>query len=131
MQTAREYTVDDMVNFAWLHRRKKAFFLVKDIEDIRKEIWHSLGRNCFAFCTDVKTGDVIGIVTGDVEPEDKLFYVKNILTTQRRVLALLLDKFSSLYPGYKLEARRHGKVKHYNTKKFLLKVNRLTINNVI
>lgn len=112
--------VKDLVDFVIKNRRGKAFE-GREIEDIIHEIRQALHQSCISWCVD-KENKIVGLALGTIIPEQNVFYVTNILTTRPKVMAILLDKFQQLYPGYRLEARRHGKIKRYNTDKFLQKV---------
>lgn len=122
-------TINDLIDFAWKNRRGKAFSFTEK-EYLIHEICQAIQQNCLSFCVS-RTGKLNGLVTGSVIPEQSVFFVTNILATERGVLNALLAKFTGLYPNYSLEARRKGKIKRYNTTKLINKVSSLTQKGII
>lgn len=119
----------DLAEFVIKYRKGKAFFN-QTFDEVLYEIYQAVSLNTCAYCVGADN-KILGVVTGSVIPEDKVYYVMNIVTIRSGILNKLLDKFQSLYPNYNLEARRNGKIKRYNTPVLLQKINSMTQKGII
>src|SRR5882724_599865 len=100
----KNHTIKDIVDFVLKNKRNLGFKNFTTPEDVYHEVRLAMDRNCFAYCTDDITGKIIGVVTGETAPLYKIFFLRNILTTQRGVVSIFVDKFCSMYPGYNIES---------------------------
>lgn len=126
-------TIEDIIAFIQREKRKAAFCFEQSEEDLIQDVMQACFQGTMSYCVD-RQGNLNGIAIGSVLPEEKVFYVTNCLASRENragVMLALLRKFKALYPEYKLEARRHGKIKQYNTDRFIMKVTNLTLKGVI
>jgi len=103
-------TVGQMVEWIVKHRRGKAFNY--DVELIQRELCHAISNGVFAY-HEVE-GEIQGVVCGRAELRTRTVHIYDILTTKPGVLKKLMERFLLVWPDYKLDAQRHGRLKTYN-----------------
>ena len=113
-------TIKELVDFVMNHRKGKAFedwtpielatCFVEDVE--QRELFYSTDNN----------GLINGIVHVHINRNNKIIFVRNILTTSRGVLKSFIKRFAEWYPTYKLEARRHDRFVAYDTNRLTNKI---------
>lgn len=111
-------TVANLVDYVMLNRRGKAFvdWMPSHIAD---EFVAAAERRLLIY---VESNGVIDGVAHGIRYSNGDVFVTNILTTKKGALQQILRRFKQLYPKAKLEARRHGKLKHYNTPRLIEKL---------
>jgi len=112
-------TTKDAIEFVLKYRNRKTFKNMST-SDIIHAVHQAIQQNCFAFSVSA-TGTVNGVILGSVIPEQNVVFVTECLTSERGVIRNLLAKLYSFYPSFRAEARRHGKIKRYNTAKLIKK----------
>ena len=129
---ARSFTPKDLVDFVMKNRRGNAFKYVEE-DDLIAEILNSLKEGVLIFCTDKESEYINGLGIGRLYKDTKVVFVTDTLCIEPHVLDRILQKFKDQFPGWKLEAKRHGKWKKYGeaTDKFIAKVNSFTKKGII
>jgi hypothetical protein len=117
-------TVDGITNFILEARGESKAFHKWALNEIKLHILHCYIHKTVGVVFDEKTGAVVGVATGTRDIGQKTFYVNNVLTVRdgSKTMRLLLKIFKTEYPDYKLTARRHHKLKKYDTAKLLKKL---------
>lgn len=113
-----------LVEYVLKHRRGRVF--EKWTED---QLYVSFRRgvldHSLTYFIEEYTGEVMGLCHGAPDFHTKTFFVYNILTTDKKVLPLLLATFDQFYPDFKLTATRRGKYHEYKLASFRRKLQHL------
>lgn len=117
-------TVDGITDFILKHRGESKAFHNWALNEIKLHILHCYIHKTLGVVFCEKTGAIVGVATGERNIDVKTFYVTNVLTVRDagKTLRLLLYVFKSQYPSYSLTARRHDKLKKYDTARLLSKL---------
>jgi hypothetical protein len=102
------------------HRRGKAFLDWSPIE-VADAFCEAADDRALVYSVD-NNGVIDGVGHGRVHRKERVFYVCNVLTTRKEILNAMLTWFKMLYPGYRLQATRHDRIKRYDTVKLLQKL---------
>lgn len=108
-----------LVEFVLANRRRKAFVGWGPV-DIAEALVQAGQERTLLYATD--GNEITGVVHGNIYRQSKTIYVCNVLTTRKGVLQSFIKRFAVLWPGYKLEARRHDRIKHYDTPRLVQKL---------
>jgi len=111
-----EGLVTKLVDFVITNRTDK-IFKNWSREEIERALRAGILNESLCYATN-ESGEVNGIVHWILDPNKKLMYVVNVLTTDRSVLPVFMDRFDNWFPGYKLAGMRYGVRKEYNTPRF-------------
>lgn len=126
----KSYTLKDLTTFVLKYRRGKAFEKHTE-EEIIQDLHQAQSLSCMVYCIN-PLGEVNGLAIGSRFPELNMFFVTQALASESGVLNALLQKFRKLYPTYRIEARRHGRIYSYrSTDKLINKVSSLTKKGII
>lgn len=107
----RRYTLNELVEYAFLQRRGKAFYGWSR-EDITNAFIEGLENGTLLYSID-SNGAINGVV--HAHRFDNTLFICNILTTGKGVLAMFVRRFKMMFPGYSLEAERRHRRVQYNT----------------
>lgn len=113
-------TVATLAKWIWEHRRKEGF---KDFSKgaLARDLAKASMRKELAYVASVD-GSIRGVVLCKREDTLKRLHIRDILTTDRRALPMLVGIFRSWYPGWGLTANRRGKFRTYATQRLLSKL---------
>ncbi len=113
-------TVATLVKWISEHRRKAGF---KDFSKgaLARAVAQASQRRELAFVTTAD-GLIRGVVLCQREDTLRRLHIRDILTTDRRALPMLVGIFRSWYPGWSLTANRRGKFRCYATDRLLSKL---------
>ena len=120
MSNRSHHTLADVVEYIMANRRGKAFQHWTR-SDITLALNDSLDDGAFLYSVDGK-GNINGVCHGRKFVRNNVLFVFNILTTGRGVLNNFIERFKEMFPGYRLEGKRHDKIKIYNTDRFVSKL---------
>lgn len=115
-----ELVIEKCTDFVLEHRKKKAF-----VGWSKKEIYDTL---FYAMCNQVmlygtdEQGNIVGVVHGVVDHKEKLFHVVNALAIRDGIFRTFVDRYTHMFPEYRLQGMRFDKLKVYNTPRFIKKV---------
>lgn len=113
----------DLVEFILLNRRGKAF--VKwTRQEITMALLEALESGTLLYSISPR-GYINGVVHGS-KHDGHTLHIHNILTIEDGVFRTFVKRFNELYPGWKLEARRHDRIKEYNTPRLITKMTTTT-----
>lgn len=115
-------TVEEIALWCWKNRRGKAFYGFKNAGTIFREIQRAVAANSICVVTDIEN-NIIGVATGTPDSIYKVMFIDDILCLNRIARQSLVRNFLNLWPGWDIQARRHGELVRYkNTSKFLSKL---------
>lgn len=78
-------------------------------EQIAREVIWSIKHNTFVYSLDEK-GEIDGIGTGQIQPEPKTFYARNVIVKSTKALKNLFRWVELNYPEFKFTShKRNGK----------------------
>src|SRR5437868_8121710 len=109
----RTLTVQDVVDFALMHRKNKVFRGMSP-EAIGATVARSIDDGGFGWTTDA-AGRLLGIVVATPSKIEKRLHVSHILTIERGVIAKLLESYRKFYDGWTITAHRHDRPVVYRT----------------
>lgn len=103
----------DVIKFILKHRKGKAFDGWSEAEIVN----YVFNRAAQGLMLVAKQGkSVIGVVCAE-QYAGNIIHVENILTIKPGVIKIFMEGFEKLFPGFKLEGYRHGKLKIYEDQK--------------
>ena len=113
-------TLGQLVKFVLDNRRGNAFKGYSE-EVIASGIKRAADDGTLRYCCD-EDGSIVGVVTGYVDPEKRIYHVHDIVTNKDWALPALVKAFCDGWPGFEMTACRKGKLVYYNTKKLCTKL---------
>src|SRR5256885_1069863 len=108
---AHQLKIKDLVEFVVKNRRGEAF---KDWseDELAINFRDGIDKNCLTFSLDEKE-EIDGVLLAEIFPEYKVLHIENFLTTRRGLMNKFLSKYFEWYPGWELQANRHGHLIRY------------------
>lgn len=113
-------TVATMARWIWENRCKDGF---KEFSraSLARDLAKAAARRELAYVV-TPDGAIKGVVLCQREDSLKRLHVRDILTTDKRALPMLIGIFRSWYPGWTLTANRRGRFRCYATTRLLSKL---------
>lgn len=111
-------SVGDLADWIMKHRKGDAF-KGWTWDNAVDDILRSMDDKTLVYAVDANTGNIVGVCCGEVDYENKIYHAANILTTIPWAVAVMAQKFKSLYPNYKVRVRRKGKDRILKTQQTL------------
>lgn len=108
--------LQEIVDFIIANRKDdgKAFHNWTE-HQIAKSIYEAYEEETLLISISEIHGGINGVVQWQVYPKDKILYINNLLTDgSKGVIRSFLGVMDTLYPLYKLEGQRFGKIKTYH-----------------
>jgi len=106
-------SLNDVYKFILKNRRGGAFPGFSKIE-IRHALAIALETQSIIVDTDETGKEIFGVALGTPAPEYKLMHVNQILTIRKHGgMARLMQHFVKLFPGWEMQAERHGNLVRY------------------
>lgn len=111
-------TVGDLADWIVVHRKGNAF---KDWtwDNLVDDITRSIEERTLVYAVDINTSEIVGVCCGEVDHEKKIYHAANILTTIPWAVAVMAEKFKSIFPDYEVRVKRKGKDRILKTQKTL------------
>ena len=113
-------TVGQLVEWVKKHRGDKVFRGYTD-EELVASISEAANENTL-FYEASEDGTIHGMVYAMKMEKIKVLFVQENLATDIKILGRIARLGRAMYPGYRIEAQRHGKLRKFNTDKLYTKL---------
>lgn len=116
-------TVQDVVDWVIKNRAGKAFAGFSQ-HQIANTIAEAMATQGFGITLD-EAGGIAGVVTARPDRQNKVLHISHLLCTYPGVIPKLLEFYDRNFEGYRMTALRRGRERHYDTRRFTAKLERL------